>query len=245
MKKILITMLVMIVSVAVLCAGCASPSGTPQVIQLEQPKTEQETQDSTLTLSATQTVKVMPDVAYITIGVTTKGDSAESAQKENAKITQNFLNAVKAQGISDKDMQTANINVYQDYDNEKMYVMENSYKITIKNIDNVGAVIDAALGAGANSTYSLSFDVLDRDSVYMNALALAMESVGVKAKTVAAAGGYEIVRPLSITESSSGYSEMLYMQNEAAAADGASAPTPVSPQEIEISATVTGEYIIK
>ncbi|MEG2957990.1 MAG: SIMPL domain-containing protein, partial [Christensenellaceae bacterium] len=199
MKKILITMLVMIVSVAVLCAGCANPSGTPQVIQLEQPKTEQETQDSTLTLNATQTVKVMPDVAYITIGVTTKGDSAESAQKENAKITQNFLNAVKAQGISDKDMQTANINVYQDYDNEKLYVMENSYKITIKNIDNVGAVIDAALGAGANSTYSLSFDVLDRDSVYVNALALAMESVGVKAKTVAAAGGYEIVRPLSIT----------------------------------------------
>ncbi|MEG0914695.1 MAG: SIMPL domain-containing protein [Christensenellaceae bacterium] len=245
MKKILITILVMIVSVAVLCAGCANPSGTPQVIQLEQPKTEQETQDSTLTLNATQTVKVMPDVAYITIGVTTKGDSAESAQKENAKITQNFLNAVKAQGISDKDMQTANINVYQDYDNEKLYVMENSYKITIKNIDNVGAVIDAALGAGANSTYSLSFDVLDRDSVYVNALALAMESVGVKAKTVAAAGGYEIVRPLSITESSSGYSEMLYMQNEAAAADGASAPTPVSPQEIEISATVTGEYIIK
>jgi len=194
-----------------------------------------ETADSTLTVSATETVKKMPDIAYVSIGVRTTGVTAQAAQEENARITQAFLGAVKAQGVAEDDLETQNLNVYEDYENPQQ-------------TDTVGAVIDAAVAAGANSTYSLSFDLADRDSIYMEALAKAMENVGNKAAAVAKAGGYTIIRPQSIQEGSAGYSAEPYMTAESAAVDtgaAAGAVTPISPQEIEVSATVTGTYIIQ
>ncbi|MBC5646856.1 SIMPL domain-containing protein [Christensenella tenuis] len=207
-----------------------------------------ETADSTLTVSATETVKKMPDIAYVSIGVRTTGVTAQAAQEENARITQAFLGAVKAQGVAEDDLETQNLNVYEDYENPQQTVVENTYRVTIRDIDTVGAVIDAAVAAGANSTYSLSFDLADRDSIYMEALAKAMENVGNKAAAVAKAGGYTIIRPQSIQEGSAGYSAEPYMTAESAAVDtgaAAGAVTPISPQEIEVSATVTGTYIIQ
>ena len=72
--------------------------------------------------------------------------------------------------------------MYEDYENPQQTVVENTYRVTIRDIDTVGTVIDAAVAAGANSSYSLSFDLADRDSVYMEALARAMETVGSKAE---------------------------------------------------------------
>ncbi len=201
---------------------------------------------STLTVSATESVKKMPDIAYASIGVRTSGNTAEQAQQENARITEAFLAAVKAQGVNEQDLETQSLNVYADYENPQKTVVENICRVTIRKIDTVGTVIDAAIAAGANATYSLSFDIADRDSVYMEALAKAMENVGGKAKAVAQAGGYTIVRPQAITEGSAGYSAQPYMM-EAGAMDVAAGKvtTPVSPQEIEVSATVTGTYIIE
>ena len=237
---------------AIIFAGCATqPSSDLQVIQPSASAGQAEdaakgTGESTLTVNATETVKVAPDVAYVTIGVTTKGKTAAEAQQENARITTEFLNAVKQQGVAEEDMQTSNINVYTDYDDSSKTVVDNSYRITIRDVNNVGAVIDAALAAGANSTYSLSFDVEDRDAVYIQALAKAMESVGEKAKTVAMAGGYSIVKPLSITESGADYG-VRYAESMAmdSAMEAGGAATPVTPQDIEVSASVSGTYVIQ
>lgn len=249
----------LVIAAALLCVGifaitgCAA--GSPQVIESGAPQAasaslsaeEKQENESTLTLSATETVKVAPDVAYIFIGVKTTGNSAEQAQQENARITDAFLKAVEEQGVLKDDMQTQNINVYQDYDDAKKTVMENTYKITVKDVGSVGAVIDAATGAGANYTYSLTFDIQDRDTVYMQALSKAMESVGTKAKAMAMAGGYTITRPLSITESGADSGVMPYRESgfyDTASAEG-SAETQVTPQEIEVSATVSGTYLIQ
>ena len=203
---------------------------------------------STLTVSATESVKKMPDIAYVSIGVRTAGATAKEAQEENAHITQSFLDAVKAQGVAEDDLETQSLNVYEDYENPQQTVVENTYRVTIRDINTVGTVIDAAVAAGANSSYSLFFDLAARDSGYMEALARAMETVGSKAEAVAQAGGYAIVRPQSITEGSAGYSAEPYLAAESAVMDtGAAkgAATPISPQEIEVSATVTGTYIIE
>lgn len=201
--------------------------------------------ESTLTVSATETVKKMPDVAYVSIGVRTTGDTAEAARQENARLTKAFLEAVKTQGVGEKDMETQGLNVYADYEKPQKTIVENTYRVTIRSIDKVGAVIDAAIAAGANSTYSLSFDIADGDSVYMEALAKAMDHVGSKAKAVAQAGGYTLVRPQSIVEGSAGYSTQPYMTEALSDAGNIKAETPVTPQEIEVSATVTGTYVIK
>lgn len=217
--------------------GAISPSPGTQPVQ---------TNESTISVSTTETVTASPDMAYIQMGARTEGNSADEALQKNNQIVDAFLNAVKGQGLTDEDIKTSYINMYQDYEDPGKFIVENTFEFTIRDIDSIGAVIDAGVGAGANTAYYLSFDVSDRDKKYMEALQMAMQSVNAKADTLAQAGGYTIVRPLSIQEAgaSSYYNEMIPMEAEAAAADTGSA-MQVMPSEIEISATVSGTYVIE
>lgn len=217
--------------------GAISPAPGTQAVQ---------TNESTISVSTTETVTASPDMAHIQMGVRTEGGSADDALQQNNRIVDSFLAAVKAQGLTDDDIKTSYINMYQDYEDASKFIVENTFELTIRDIDSIGAVIDAAVGAGANTAYYLSFDVSDRDAKYMEALQNAMQSVNEKADTLAQAGGYTIVRPLSIQEagSSSFYNEMIPMEAETAAADTGRA-MQVMPSDIEISATVSGTYVIE
>lgn len=204
--------------------------------------------ESTISVNAEESVKAAPDIAYVYIGVVTDGDSAELAQNENARLSSAFVEAIKAEGVEAKDIETSYLNIYQDYSDTENYRVDNTYKVTVRDIDNVGAVIDAAIAAGANSTYSLSFDIEDRDALYLEALGKAIKSVGAKAEAVAQSGGYTITGPKSIVENgSSGYYGGDLMRMESAAADSVASgmATPISPGDIEVSASVTGTYIIQ
>ncbi|MEF9987587.1 MAG: SIMPL domain-containing protein [Christensenella sp.] len=271
-KKLVFVMMAVMLCVLVF-AGCESSAGVEAGLSSEQPEATQtaaptvtptptaapptatqvqeaiaaKAGDSTLTVSATEIVKMMPDIAYVSIGVRTVGDTADAAQQENARIAGAFLAAVEKQGVAKEDIETQGINVYADYENPQKTVMENTYRVTIRKIDTVGAVIDAAIAAGANTTYSLEFDLADSDAAYMEALGNAVKNVEIKANAVAQAGGYEIVRPQAITENSAGYGAQPYVVGADAAVNesGAKTPTPVAPKELEISATVSGTYVIK
>jgi len=200
---------------------------------------------SRLSVSSTETVKVLPDVAYVTLGVTTHGSSADAAQNANSKIANKMLEAIRALGIKDENIQTSNISLYQDYTDTSRYNMEIDYSVKVTPIENVGKVIDAAIGAGANVTYSLTFDVEDRDTVYMQALEKAMKSVADKAQKMAAAGGLAIDKVQDVQEA--GQSNYYYPMAEAAvktAGDSASMVN-VTPGQIEVSASVTATYLLK
>ena len=240
-KTVMIALAIcLIVVVAASCSAEVTNSGGQNAT------VQMSAQESTITVNATESVKVTPDVAYAYIGVETKGKTAEEAQQENADIVETFLKALKTEGVADEDIETSNFNIYEDYETPGQYVVSNTYKVTIRDINKTGTVIDAAVSAGANQSYSLSFDILDRDSVYLEALGIAMKSIGEKAEAVAQAGGYSIVRPLSIEESgSSGYYYADEMVAEAAAMDTGSAGTNVTPGEIEVSASVSGKYVIE
>ncbi len=245
MKKIYITAIT-VLAFLVIAVGC-SKEVTPQIIDvpkvIEQPAAPEESQ-STLSVVSTETIKTVPDVAYIYLGVVTKNNDANTAQSENGRISSDFITAIKTFGITDADIETSNINIYQDYDS-KNYVVDNTYKVRINDIANLGAIIDSATSAGANSTYSLNFDVKNREELYIQALAKAMESAKVKAESMANAGGYKLVRPLSISEAGAGNVVYPMMATEAKADAGGGNVIPVAPSEIEISASINATYIIK
>ncbi len=249
MKKTIILILSLGFAAALFTA-CAPQSvvtevPAPESITVQEAGTTASSQESTLTVNATETVKVMPDIAYLNLGVQTTGTDAQAAQQSNAEISNAVLSAIKAQGVVEKDIETAYVNIYPDYNDPNQTFMENVFKVTVRDISKVGSVLDAAVAAGSNQSYSISFDVEDRDSVYIQALSQAMEAVGVKAKAVAASGGFIIVRPQSITENNYGYSVPNALKETAAMDSGTGQATPVNPQEIEISATVSGVYVIE
>ena len=203
-----------------------------------------------MTVSATGTKKVMPDVAYVTLGTTTQNKSMSKAQSRNREIMNALTEALKSAGLKDGDIETVNYSVYPMYDYTtgtgkiSGYEVSNMIRLTIKDIDKVGDYIDVAAANGANENYSINFDLEDSTPYYNEALADAMTKAKGKADAIAQAGGCEITGTLEITESQAYYSPD-YREYEAArpAADEA-APTPVSAGLLEITANVMVIYQI-
>lgn len=136
-------------------------------------------------------VNVKPDMAEVIIGVITEGIKLEAAQAENAKITEQVIENIKKQGVGQKDIQTQSysINMKYDYIDGKQvfsgYVVSNSLKVLVRDINNVGEVIDAAVEGGANAINNISFIVSDTSKYYNLALKLAVKDAQNKAMTIA------------------------------------------------------------
>ncbi|NOW92058.1 hypothetical protein BCD91_004081 [Clostridium beijerinckii] len=137
------------------------------------------------------TVSVKPDLAEIVVGVITEDLQLEVAQEENAKITQEVINSIRALGIPLKNIQTENYSIRPNYDyiNGKQvfrgYEVINNLKILISNINNVGEVIDTAVSNGANSLTGIIFIVSDETKYYYEALRRALQDAQNKARVVA------------------------------------------------------------
>jgi uncharacterized protein YggE len=136
-------------------------------------------------------VNVKPDMAEVVIGVVTEALKLEAAQAENAKITEQVIENIKKQGVAPKDIQTQNYSINMKYDYVegkqvfKGYVVNNSLKVLIRNINNVGNVIDSAVEGGANSINNINFIVSDTSRYYNLALKLAVKDAQNKAMTIA------------------------------------------------------------
>lgn len=85
-------------------------------------------------------------------------------------------------------------------------------------LDKAGAVLDAAVGAGANETYGLTFDTSARDLLYRKALARAVASARAQAEILAQAAGVTIAGVQSISAGGNQVMPMFRMATADAAA---------------------------
>ncbi len=117
------------------------------------------------TLSVTGTGKVMlvPDLAYINIGVRSEAEDVSSALAANNTQATAITDALKAMGVEEKDLQTANFNVYsmQQYDQMGQpsyvsYSVENTLYVTVRDLTKLSQILDAALSAGTNQIYGIT-----------------------------------------------------------------------------------------
>lgn len=203
-----------------------------------------------MTVSATGVKKVMPDVAYVTLGATTQNKSMSKAQSRNREIMNALMEALKTAGLKDGDIETVSYSVYPTYDYSSGtgkisgYEVTNMIRLTIKDIDKVGDYIDVAAANGANENYSINFDLEDAAPYYNEALADAMTKAKGKADAIAQAGGYKITGTLEIMESQARYSPDYREYPAAESVADEAAPTPVSAGLLEITANVTVIYRI-
>ncbi len=201
-----------------------------------------------MTVSATGIMKVMPDVAYLTVGVTTQNKDMKKAQSSNRETMNALYEALTEAGLTEDEIRTTSYSVNPIYDYNSgarkisNYQATNMIELTIKDIDTIGDFIDIAAESGANTGYYVNFDLLDENTHYNEALAEAVKNAKSKADTIADAGGYEIIGTLEIAESSGYYSPQYYKYDMAAEAEDAA--TPISAGELEVSANVTVIYQI-
>lgn len=163
--------------------------------------------------------KIAPDTAVITFSVLTQNAQALAAQQENARKSEAVKTAVEQIAASYKrEIKTSDysLNPEQSYNYGKMpkivgYEVKNTVTISISDLSQVGAVIDAATKAGANSVEGISFVIDEASPAQGNALALATKQAMAKAEAVAQSLNGRIVR---IVETREGGAPNLQAEND-------------------------------
>ena len=191
-----------------------------------------------------------PDVAYINLGVDTVdpdvGQAVENANTEMAAI----IAALTDAGVDPKDIQTTNFNVYPEdrYDQngqptgERVYHVQNSLTVTVRDISNVGTIIEAGLGAGADSINGLNFGIDDTAELEQEARVNAIADARQRAEQLAAAFGVTLGDPIIISEVSGGYYQPP-MPLAARDAMGGSA-AQITPGQLQVSVQVNVTFAI-
>lgn len=189
-------------------------------------------------------VKLKPDTAIIYVAVVTESKDVKKAQKENAIITNRVIDELKKLEIKKDDIETVSYNIKKTYDYVdgkqifKSYEVKNELKITVKNSEKVGAVIDTAIESGANIIEKVTFTISNPEIHYRKALNLAIENAVKKSIDIGITLKIEVNRvPIEIKEES--YIDKLTLEYSPYASPGATAKaTPILPKELEIKARV-------
>lgn len=195
--------------------------------------------------------RVTPDRANIFVGVETRAPTAAQASAENARRQRAILDTLRALGIPNTQISTTGYNVYpeQTFNPDRGdrtpritgYVVSNIVRVELRNIDQVGRVIDAALGKGANAINSLQFWASNADSARRVALQNAIEKARGDAEAMARAAGGQLGELLEVSSTSYGPEPprplMMRAQAEAAAMD-----TPIQAGEQEVNVAVVARW---
>ena len=203
------------------------------------------------------TVSLAADTATIQIGVNTKKQTVKEAQAENAQIMNAVLAALKNAGVEEKDIVTSNFNVNAEYEyssgifsessRTQYYSVQNTVSVTLHDLTLIGKVLDAAMDAGANTTYGITFSSTQENAAYQKALTRAVEDAMQKAQVLAAAAQVELTGLVSMTTVDSGsslYRQAYGVSNIYAYYDTApaAAKTAITTGDVSVSAQVVLEY---
>lgn len=180
--------LALIAGVLAISLVAASIAGAHELTAAAQTQPTQTEDKPTVTTLGSATVKVDPDKVSVNIGVETKGPTAAEAARENARVMEQVLSALRGLGIRTDQIATSNYGVFPVYElvsppcimegkvmtevyppppecqprNEITgYMASNTVTVTVDASFDVGSVIDAAVDAGATNVSGAYFFVSD------------------------------------------------------------------------------------
>ena len=196
-----------------------------------------------------------PDVAYLTVGVESRNEDAAAAVADSTERMTAVMAALEAQGIPAEDIQTV---VYQMYleqvpDSRPMpaqqgegqmterYVVINQVRVTLRDLDGVGDVLQEALAAGANRVADIAFAVEDTTALRREARDAAIADARAKADQLAAGLGAVVGAVHSVSEY--GGAEPVYAMREVYGMGGGGG-VPVSSGELAVSVEIQVSFLI-
>ncbi|MFH1712376.1 MAG: SIMPL domain-containing protein [Patescibacteria group bacterium] len=193
-------------------------------------------------------VNVVPDMATVTVGVESSGETVELAQTENSNVNNQLLASIKGLGIADDDIQTSSYNVYEDEYWDPMtgemmssgWIVSQNVTVTVRDIELVSGLLEIAGRGGSTSVYGLDYKVEDKSSFKKQARAAAIADAASHAEQIASSLDVEI-------EEVTGYSEWLqsddyypiYYADSAEGLGGSAPKIEEGTEEIALNVTIT------
>ena len=191
----------------------------------------------TVSVTGTGVVTSVPDRAEISAGVESRAPTAKAALAANGAAMQKVIDALRANGGKDVTTQTVSLSTAFDANGQPSGFVASNVASAETSLGGAGALIDAAVAAGANTIYGPSLSRSDSDALYRQALAKAVDDAKGRAAILAKAAGRDLGRVTAISES--GASEGPIYAKASAAQD--STPVVSGPQETTASVSVTYE----
>jgi hypothetical protein len=191
-----------------------------------------------------------PDIASLSLGVSTLRDSARQARDDAASLVTDLIASLEENGIAEEDYHTSQFRIAPEIDYRpngqqviRGYRVTSILAVTVRDLDSVGEVIDDAVDAVGDPirVQGVTFSIEDPAALQSEARALAMSDAKTKAEALAALAEVDLGKPVAISESSAGGVPPVFFE----AADLArSAETPISPGQLEITVSVQVSYAI-
>jgi hypothetical protein len=230
----------------------------------------------TITVTGNGYVYADPDLAKVTIGVTTEATTSTKAMGDNADAMSAVIAAIKRLGIPEKDIKTSTVSLQPKYEyqyptttgypasTDKVvppvptstpptslstrivgYTAVNTVTVTVRDMSLVGRVIDEGYNGGANQINGVTFMLSDEKgaTVYKEALQKAVAEAKDKASLLASAAGISDYRLKTVAENGQYYPVAYDAMEKSSGVAMASAPTPISPGQNKVTATVGLTYV--
>jgi uncharacterized protein YggE len=200
------------------------------------------TDGRTITVTGHGTVSVVPDTATLSAGVQATAETATAALDQVAQGSQDLLGTFTGLGIADEDVQTSGLSLWPTYANDGQritgYQASTNVTVTVREVSQVGTVVDALKGLGENLTLSgISFSYDDPEQRLQEARTNAIANARVRAEQYAAAAGTEVGDVMNIIEGT--VSDPIVFREMAADAAAPAAEMAVAPGSQELAADVT------
>ena len=229
-----------------------NPQAAQSVIGLPQ---TQQVAPGTRSLSVTGTGRatLTPDMAYVTIGVHSENGVISEAMADNKAQTQKVIDAIKAQGVDAKDIQTTNFNVYPmqksgpNGENQgSTYVVDNSVYVTVRDLSKLGTLLDVAVQNGANTINGVQFDVADKTTALASARKDAVKNAQELAKELSDDAGTQLGQVISISTNTTSVPVPMYGgYGMGGGGMAASSPVPISEGQMILSVDVAMVFELK
>lgn len=208
---------------------------------------------ATVSVSGHGEVSVLPDTASVSIGVDIIKPTLSEAQDQANAQAAALIESLKATGIADEDIQTDyySVNILRDYSENADptqitgFEIINQLRVTVRDTDSLGALLDSAVDAGANSIYGITFYVDDQTTAASEARVEAVADARTKAEELAGAAGMTLGPVVAISEGTTPIISPMYGMGRGGGMAMADAAVPVEAGSTVVSVDVSVTYELR
>ena len=194
-----------------------------------------------------------PDLATINAGVQTLAPTVVESARENQQLVERIMQALDKEGVAKVDIQTADYSIWPEQQHDPRgsgeititgYRVNNTVRVTVRDIDRLGRILSAVTNAGANAIHGIAFSVEDSAALEANARSAAMADARSRAEALAGLAGVSLGKVLAITMSPGGNYPVPMMGGRMDMAQSASVPG-ISTGQLSITVQVQVAYEIQ
>ena len=202
--------------------------------------------------TVTEDVEIVPDRASLTFAVETHAKTAAAAGADNARIQTAVLDALKRLGVAAAQLRTSGLSINPEYEYPREggrptligYQATNSVRVEVRQLAQVGTLIDAGLAKGATNVGALQFFASNTEAAEREALRNAVARARADADAIADAAGARVLALIQVTVLTGPDSRPMAELGGAMVmrASAAEAQTPIETGSLKVRVTIEAKF---